>query len=145
MPSGKCIIREQAVLRADVAKIALGKCCYLSQGAVLHPPCTVSAAGVGFLPMTIGDFVHFGSNAVVRAASIGSCVRIGEKAVLGERCILKDCCEVLPGAVIPADTVVAPYTRWGGNPAKMEGHLHESFSKMVEWEAEDLFAQLSPV
>ena len=112
--------------------------------AVLQPPSAVSASGLGFLPMTIGDFVTFGKDTVVRAASIGSCVKIGSDVVLGERCILKDCCEVLSGAVLPPDTVVAPYTCWGGNPAKLVSMHNESFSKIVEWESEERFQSLAP-
>ena len=80
----------------------------------------------------------------MRAASIGSCVRIGAGVVLGERTILKDCCEILPNSVVPPGTVIAPYTCWGGNPCKMLRTIVESFPKLVEWEAEERFSLLVP-
>jgi dynactin-5 len=137
MPGGKCVI-QQATLRADVAKITLGKCCYVAKGVLLHPP----SYGAGFLPLTVGEFVWLGEDAVVRAASIGSCVRVGLKAVLGERCIVKDCCWIMDGAVVPPDTVLAPYTCWAGSPAKLVRTLPESFGRTQEWELEQNFADL---
>lgn len=141
MPGGKCVIQE-AVLRGDVAKITLGKCCFVAKGAVLHPPSNVFSWGVGFLPLTMGDHVWLGEEAVVRAASIGSCVRVGARAELGERCIVKDCCWILEGTVVPPDTVLAPYTCWGGSPARLLRTLPESFARIQEWELEQNFAEL---
>ena len=34
----------------------------------------------------------------------------------GRRCVLKDCCRIEDGAVLPPDTVVPPFTIFGGNP-----------------------------
>ena len=112
---------------------------------VLHPPSTVTAAGVGFLPLTLGDFVFVGRDSVVRAASIGTCVHIGASVVLGERCIIKDCCEILDGSVVPPDTVIPPFTRWGGNPCRMLGVLNESYAKTREWDAEETFSKIAPL
>ena len=33
-----------------------------------------------------------------------------------KRCVLHDCCEVLPGSVLPPDTVVPPFAVFGGVP-----------------------------
>lgn len=93
-------------------------------------------------PQSLGDHVSIGPDAVVRAASIGSCVRIGAKCVIGERCIIKDCVEIAPESVVPADCVLAPFTRWGGSPARMLDQLPDSYGKRVEFDAEALFAQL---
>lgn len=144
MPLGKCIIREGAVVRGDVAKISLGRCCYVSAGVVLHPPSSSFAWGIGFLPLTVGDFVSFGEGCVVRAASVGSCVRVGANVVLGERCILRDNCEVVADSVVPPDTVLAPFTRWGGNPCRMLAALPDSASRTFEFAAEELYASLAP-
>lgn len=75
--------------------------------ATLHPPSFASGGGPGFLPMTVGDHVSIGEGSVVRSASIGLSVIIGRDCTLGERSILKDCCEILPGAVVPNDQVVS--------------------------------------
>ncbi len=141
-PAGKCIIRHKAVLRGDLAKITLGKMCFVNRGVILHPASKMFATGLGFVPLTMGDFVWFGEDAVVRAASIGSCVRIGSRAVIGERCILKDACQIMDDAVVPPDTVIAPFTCWGGNPAALVKMLPESFLRKQEWEMEQAYAEL---
>ena len=140
---GACVIQAQVVVRADLAKISLGRCCYVGRATVLRPPSNVFSWGVGFLPLTVGSGVVFGDECVVRAASIGSGVRVGHRVVLGERCILKDFCEILDDAVVPPDTVIAPYTCWGGNPCRLVKMLPESFGIMAEWEAEELFTSLT--
>ncbi len=143
MPQGACVIMPGVVLRADMAKITLGKHCFVGRKVVLRPASGVFAWGVGFLPLTVGDFVTFGDECVVRAASIGSCVVVGIGCVLGERCIVRDCVQILDGAVIPPDTVLPPYTCWAGNPARLVKSLPESVSRTFEWKAEILYQQLT--
>jgi len=62
----------------------------------------------------------------VCALSIGSFVKIGDGAVVSARCILKDCCEIAPGAILPPDTVVPPFTYWSGVPARCTRELPDS-------------------
>jgi dynactin-5 len=143
MPLGMCVLQSGVVLRADMAKITLGKFCYVGRRAVLRPASGVFAWGVGFLAMTVGDFVLFGDECVVRAASIGSCVEVGARCVVGERCIVRDCVQILDDAVVPADTVLPPFTCWGGNPARLIKSIPESFARTQEWKAENLYQQLT--
>jgi carbonic anhydrase/acetyltransferase-like protein (isoleucine patch superfamily) len=56
--NGFCLMQHGCVLRADMAKIAMGKFCYVGKKTVLRPPSGVGP--MGFLPMTIGDFVILG-------------------------------------------------------------------------------------
>ncbi|PBC32456.1 Dynactin subunit [Apis cerana cerana] len=44
---------------------------------------------------------------------------------LGRRCVLKDCCYIEDGAVVPPETVVPSFTRFAGNPAKCVEDLPE--------------------
>lgn len=43
----------------------------------------------------------------------------------GRRCVLKDCCYIEDGAVVPPETVVPSFTRFAGNPAKCVEDLPE--------------------
>ena len=61
----------------------------------------------------------------MEAASIGSHVHVSRDAVIGRRCILKDCCKVAPGAVLAPDTVVPPFALMAGNPAVVAAELPE--------------------
>ena len=43
----------------------------------------------------------------------------------GRRCVLKDCCYIEDGAVVPPETVIPSFTRFAGNPAKCVEDLPE--------------------
>jgi carbonic anhydrase/acetyltransferase-like protein (isoleucine patch superfamily) len=60
------------------------------------------------MPLTIGE------RAVVMASAIGA--HIGADTVVGKRCVLGDSCYIDSGAVMPADTTVAPFALIHGNP-----------------------------
>lgn len=96
-----------------------------------------------------------GERAVINAAIVGSYIYIGKNAVIvrirhtrvnfiytnrsngitervsacsttqGRRCVLKDCCYIEDGAVVPPETVVPSFTRFAGNPAKCVEDLPE--------------------
>ena len=63
-------------------------------------------SSVAFLPMTIGDHVYIGEDSVVNAASIGSYVYIGKDCVIGKHCVLKDCCCITDGSVLPQEPLL---------------------------------------
>ena len=46
----------------------------------------------------------------------------------GRRCVIKDCVIVDEGAVVTDDTVMPPFTRWAGSPARIVEELPESMS-----------------
>ena len=85
-----------------------------------------TGAESAFLTISIGDHVLIGENSVVEAISIGSYVYIGKDCVIGERCMIKDCSFIEDGAVIPSDTIVAPFKRYAGNPVQVVGEIFES-------------------
>ena len=48
--------------------------------------------------------------------------------LVGRRCIVKDCVVVDEGAIVKDDTVMPPFTRWAGAPAKIIEELPESMA-----------------
>lgn len=82
----------------------------------------------------VGSYIYIGKNAVIvridiscaniRIYSYISTQRERERIVSalsttqGRRCVLKDCCYIEDGAVVPPETVVPSFTRFAGNPAK---------------------------
>lgn len=90
---------------------------------------------IAFFPLVIGEHVFIGEGAVVSAASVGSYVYIGKNAIIvspfrkpilstnlieyfvfnctqGRRCVIKDCCIIEDGAVVPPETTVASFMKF---------------------------------
>lgn len=160
------VIDRGAVLRGDLAPVAVDQYCYVGKRAVLRPawrleaapPSDAAAAGCGGGPaagdpgagegvgkkalavawsrLTVGSHVVIGSDAVVEALAVGSFVRIGAGAILGRHCVVKDCTLVLPGAVVPPCMVVPPFAMVGGCPARVLGELPESAAEEHKLSAE---------
>ena len=100
-----------AAVRGDVNYIRIGDRVNVQDLATLH--CTAE-----FFPLTIGDDVSIGHNAVVHGCTIGSMSLVGigarvlDGAVVGERSI------VAAGAVVPEGKVFPPGSLLMGAPAK---------------------------
>jgi len=112
---GRLLIEERAVLRGDLARIALGDSVVIEREAVLCPG--QSPDSVGFEPLAIGDYTSVERGACVSAASVGAFCRVGRNAVLGRGCIVQDCADIAPDAVLAPGTVVPAQTRVAGSPA----------------------------
>ena len=123
---GKSILKPQVIIRADLAPIKMGKYCVVAERSIVRPPCRRFKGGIVIPKIAIGSHVYIGQDCVVSALSIGSFVHIGDGAVVSQRCILKDCCQIAPGAIVPPDTVVPPYTYWAGVPARLTRELPDS-------------------
>jgi len=120
---GKTVIKKRAILRGDLAQIRIGRYCTIGELCVIRPAYKALQRGFAFYPMQIGANVIIGKNSVIQAACIGCNVRIGEGCVVSRRSILKDCCLLLDGSVLAPDTVMPPFSIFGGSPAKIVGEL----------------------
>lgn len=124
-----CIISKNAVIRPLYKQFSKG------YGPDLFNPCPFNQLfpfRVAFFPLHIGDHVFIGENSIVSATSVGSYVHIGSDVVIvreiivlptqliltfvicpqGRRCILKDCCIIEDGAVLPPETTVASFMKF---------------------------------
>nr|QBH72929.1 dynactin subunit P25 [Franklinothrips vespiformis] len=122
---GKVIVQSDAIIRGDLAGVRTGRYCIISKRAVLRPSFKKYSKGVAFFPLHMGDHVFVGENAVVSAAVVGSYVYIGNNVVIGRRCVLKDCCYIEDNTVLPPETVVHSFSRYGGSPGVFVGELPE--------------------
>lgn len=90
------------------------------------------------LPLSMGSHTRIGRNTVVRSLSIGSNVHIGSDCLLYPRSVVKDCCIIEDGTVIPPDMVVPPFSRVRGVPGRVVGCLPECWGgEMAERCVED--------
>ena len=141
---GKTIISKDTIIRGDLAYIRIGRYCILEQGAVVRPPSKRFTKGFHFIPLNIGNYVHVGHNAVIEAAQIGSYVMVGKNCVISPLCILRDCCEIMDGSVLAPGTVVPPFSRYGGVPAKLICELPQCSSNMIKEYVVDKYKNFQP-
>ena len=98
IPSGRCIIHHDVMIRGDLAPIQLHKYCIIGARTVLHPSFTfTSTESIKFIPLTIGSHCYIGEDCVIEAAVLGTGCIIGDNCILSKRCILKDYVKVLDG------------------------------------------------
>lgn len=115
------------VLRADNAKISIGKDSNVQDGTVIHvdPGC----------PAKIGEGVTIGHNAMIHGCSIGNNSLVGINAVVlnrskvGENCLIGANALVPEGMEIPAGSMVI------GSPAKIKRALSEPEIQMLKLSA----------
>ncbi len=107
-----------AVVRADVQTVTIGKRSNVQDGCVLH---VTHDTG----PLLIGDDVTIGHAAVLHACSIGNRVLIGMNATVLDGAILEDDCMVAAGAVLRPGTRVPRGYLAAGVPAKVVRALTE--------------------
>lgn len=141
---GKVIINPNTIIRADLARVTLGKQCIIRESCVIKPPIRFMSTGIAFIAMKIGDHVYIGENSVVEAAMIGSHVQIGKNCVIGKRTIIRDCCYIEDNTVIPPDTVIPPFSRIGGVPGKLLEDMPESTPEQCIAQVSRYFDNFTP-
>ena len=106
-----------ATLRADFESIVVGAGSNVQDSATVH-------ADPGF-PVTIGDRVTVGHNAVLHGCTIEDDSLIGMGAVIGNGATIGAASLVAAGAVVPQGMVVPPRSMVAGVPAKIRRELTE--------------------
>ena len=103
-----CSIWFNTVLRGDVNSIRIGNRVNIQDGSVLHTLYEKST-------VEIGDDVSIGHNVTLH----GACIH--NKALKGAI--------VAAGALVLSNTIIEPYTLWGGVPAKFIKKVNPAQSK----------------
>ena len=117
-----------ATVRGDIASIRIGNVTNIQDGAVAH-----IATGV---PLTVGDFVTVGHNAIIHSCTIGNHCLIGmgaivlDKAEIGEYSIVGAGALVTGGKKFPHRSLIL------GSPAKRIRELTEDEMKEIDAAAE---------
>lgn len=119
----------QAVLRADINKIVIGKGSNVQDGCVIH-----LEKGQGTI---VGDYVTVGHKAMLHACVIedecliGMCATVMDGAVIGRRSI------VGAGALVTKNTKIPPGSLVLGCPAKVVRTLTEDEQQVLRKGAEN--------
>ncbi|OJJ00295.1 hypothetical protein ASPVEDRAFT_39733 [Aspergillus versicolor CBS 583.65] len=151
MLGGKSIIMADAVVRGDLFRtsssssssnpdpksssggsssgnsntiaINIGRYSFISRSAILRPPSRLHRGVHSYFTLHIGHHVFVGERSVIEAARVEDHVTIGKDVVVGSMAILKERCQVLDGAVVPAGMVVPSHCVVGGQPARIVGEV----------------------
>lgn len=117
-----CSIWFNAVLRADVNFIKLGRAVNVQDNAVVH--CTFEK-----FPTKIGDFVSIGHNAIVHGCTVEDKVLIGMGSVVMDGCVVETKSIIAAGAVLTKGTRVTAGSIYAGIPAKKIGEVSADLQK----------------
>ncbi|MEU6575746.1 gamma carbonic anhydrase family protein [Streptomyces sp. NPDC046805] len=106
-----------AVVRGDVERITVGGCANIQDNATLH-------ADPGF-PVTVGERVSVGHNAVVHGATVEDDCLIGMGATVLNGAVIGAGSLVAASALVPQGMVVPPGSLVAGVPAKVKRELSQ--------------------
>jgi len=99
------------VVRADLAKVKLGKYSNIQENSTVHVEHNQE--------VIIGDYVTIGHNAVIHACKIGNKSLIGMNATILSGAHIGEGSIVGAGAVVPENSVIPPNSLVLGVPAKV--------------------------
>ncbi|KAK5973365.1 actin, partial [Trichostrongylus colubriformis] len=142
--NGKNIVQKDVIIRGDLAAIRSGRFCIIRKGTLIRPSSKKFSKGVTLFPVHIGDHVMIEEDCVISAAQICSFVHIGAGSVIGGSAVLKECCRVLPGSVVAADSVFPPYSTIAGNPARVIGQEPECTEDLMTEATKQYYDNFQP-
>jgi len=122
-----CSVWFNAVIRADVNTITIGKRTNVQDGVALHVDINNA--------LTIGDNVSIGHNAVVHGCTVGDNVLIGMGSVVLNGAKIGDNSIVGAGAVVTENKEFPPNSLILGTPARVVRTLTEKDVAMIQYNA----------
>ena len=117
-----CSIWFNTVIRGDVNKIRIGNNVNIQDGSVIHATYKKSSTSVG-------NYVSVGHNAIIHGCTIDDFVLIGMGSIVMDNAKISSNTIIAAGSLILENTVVEPYSVYGGVPAKKIKDINESKSK----------------
>jgi len=114
-----------AVVRGDVAAVAIGRRSNVQDNAVVH--CDTG------VPNIIGDDVVIGHGAIVHGKQVGDGSLIGMGATVLSRSVIGSKCLIAAGAVVPPDMVVPDGMVVMGVPGKIVRPTKPEEQEYMRW------------
>ena len=112
-----CSVWPAAVIRGDMHRIRVGQRCSIQDGAVLHITHASDYNPNGW-PLTVGDDVTVGHQAVLHGCTVGSRVLIGVGAIVMDGAVIPDETIVGAGCMVPPGKQLESGYVYVGNPVK---------------------------
>ena len=128
-------IWPMAVVRGDVSTINIGERTNIQDGAILH----VTHDGPysnGEGPLTIGDDVTVGHQAMLHACTIGDRCLIGMSAIVMDNVVIENEVLLAAGSIVPPNKKLEARSLYRGNPAKRVRDLTQDEIEMLAYSAQ---------
>ena len=128
--SGEVSIKENcgvffnAVIRADLSPINIGRFSNIQDNCVLHSALEQ--------PINIGDGVIVGHGAIVHGCTIGDNVLVGMGSIIMNGAEIGDHCVIAAGTIVTEGKKIEPYSLVMGAPGKVVRSLSEENASAVE-------------
>lgn len=138
------------VVRGDVENIRIGMFTNIQDNATLHVTHDGPYSRGGF-PLTVGDYVTVGHNAILHGCTVGNYCLIGMGAIIMDGSEVEDYTMIAAGSVVSPHTQVTGKHLWLGNPARMVRALTDDELDMLKYSAKfyaglkDQYLQADPV
>ncbi|MCB9480942.1 MAG: gamma carbonic anhydrase family protein [Desulfobacteraceae bacterium] len=116
------------VIRADMDKISIGENTNIQDNSVLH--CDKGS------PLTIGNNVTIGHNAVVHGCTVEDNVLIGMGATIMNNAVIKKGSIIAAGAVVLENTIIPEFSLAAGAPAKIKKNLDPAILELIKQSAD---------
>lgn len=123
-----CSIWHQAVIRADINKVAIGDCTNIQEQVSIHVDSNI--------PTIIGNKVTLGHGAIVHACTIEDNTLIGMGVIILDGATIGHHCLIAAGSIIPPGKTIPPKSMVMGQPGKILRELSDDEAKNLEHHAE---------
>ena len=126
----------QCAVRADMHRIRIGSRTNIQDSSVLHITHASDFNGAGY-PLTLGEDVTVGHNAVLHGCTIGNRVLVGIGSVVMDGVVVED--EVMIGAgslVTPGKTLTSGWL-YAGSPARQVREITERERTFLTYSAKN--------
>ena len=124
-----------AVIRGDINKIRIGKRSNIQDGSILHVTHASKYSSNEGFPLTIGDDVTVGHNAVLHACTIHNRCLIGMGAIVLDGAVIEEEVFVGAGSLVPPNKVLESGYLWLGNPVRKVRKLKEEEIEFLSYSA----------
>lgn len=128
------------VIRGDVTKITIGDFTNIQDKTILHGTRANHAqnkTGSDGAPVSIGNYVTIGHNAIIHACTIENYCFIGMGSIIMDLAIVKEFGMLAAGAVLTPGKIVGSGEIWAGNPAKFFRKMTQSEIDYIKISAEN--------
>lgn len=117
-------IWPNAVLRADIEPIRIGKCSSIQDGVLVHVNWD--------LPAVVGDYVTVGHGAIIHGCKIANNCLIGMGAIILDGAEIKKNCLIGAGSLIPEGKIIPEGSLVLGVPGRVVRKLNSKEIKKLK-------------